>query len=1255
MYKSLLTLLTLLVLTVSPLWAQQDDPDILEFLMISDTHHEGPSADVRYAEANMKAFVKYANEHPNLSFALHGGDFMNAYDTNHEQALWCLEHGRRDFMGMSIPMYVTKGNHDCNGKQWTADDKRDNSQIVTNHEFFELFNPLSPTNPLADSTDIVCNPEDREGNYYYRDFPRQRFRLIVLNDYDKDSLEWFGYHGKQVKWIAEHALNFEDKPDAEDWCFLMMGHSFSVNMKEHPISRLLHAYVRGEDFTDSDSGYEYHGRYNKMRRAQIVGLIGGHHHEDIYRWSEDYNMISVNRGFATGGEVGNPDEEICFDHFVLNVRERTLEERRIGRGRSHKFSYAPPAILSPRPTFPEADGLGGDTRGGAGGRTVYVTNLNDTGPGSLRWAIEQKGSRRILFKVSGEIRLKSPLVIANDSVSICGHSAPLPGISIVGNDIQVTASEVIMRYFRLRGGSITDGDFGQHNLLFDHLSVSFSNGPCISIRRSRDVTVQYCMLSHPLTPAGQPAQADSESLDDDVPSALVAGGYMATYSFNLIANAANAIVFPNREGENRWIHCVRNILCNWRDHAMMGGGRGGEITIEENYLLPGASTLNQQMLDVAPDGTGRYYVSGNEVKGREQHSRRNKPMVNDHVGFPYDPLDYDAELRERMAPTQRPGKGTFEKSCLTIAAFHYKPFFDHPTKTTLLRNALLGVGCSLERDSYDHALIEHVRQGTPFGGAQGLIASAAEVGGYPKIARRTHELPQGYDNETRWMDDRARAEKSIVILYESEPLCQVEGYPKLAGHRDAISIDTAYVGIVSCGDFLNGGIISSLSRGKYIIDIMRHTGYDAINLGNYDFDFPIPEQQRTLDPIIESVTCCNLVEKDTRKQVYAPYVMHQYGHRRVAFIGVTTPQSLRTRTLAFVNSEGELQYDLMEGHLCQAVQTSVDKARSEGADYVVLLSHIGEGDLDKRGNIRDIIAGTTGIDVVLDSHRNGPGLARALYPNLEGRQVLCSAAGDRFRNIGKLIIAPDGLLTTELIPMTQLQFRHPGATMVLDSIQSIYAEYVAEEVGHSDVLVSNWCNDKRDDKIGEKAICNLMTDAMRAVSNADFALINSGGVRRALPEGNITRREILNIAPFDNRVLLLHATGTQIQRVLYAMATSVVDHATILLQASGLRYKLHPGQGAYDIEVLDRHSGRYVPIDPNATYTVATLDYCLYEDGYGGAFEECRRLEALDIYSEVLVKYIRQHLHGHVGREYGSIQGRILLSDEANSLSDATD
>lgn len=999
--RRLITLLLGILLPLCPVLAQSADPDVIEFAFITDTHKWGPTADIRFADNNIKAFVKYCNDHPSIQFALHGGDFMNAYDTKHEQALFCLEHGMNDFSQLRIPLYTTKGNHDCNGKQRDSKGRRDNSQIITDHEYFERCNPLSPRNPLQDTTGIVVDASNREGNYYYRDFPQQRFRLIVLNDYDLDSLEFYGYHGAQMKWLAEQALDFTPKANPSDWSFLIIGHGFGFNMFMKPISRLLHAYTAGQDFTDSDRGYSYHCQYDKVPRAKLVALIGGHNHEDLYDNPDGYNILHINRGFATGGEIGDAEQELCFDHFILNTREKTLYEHRIGRGRDHLFRYDPGYLVSPTPAFPEAMGMGGFTTGGTEGRTYWVTNLNDSGQGSLRWAISQPGCRLVCFKVSGDIQLRSPLVIDHDSITIAGHSAPGEGIALHGQNLQILASNVIIRYLRLRGCPLTDGDFGQTDLLIDHLSCSFTEGPAISIRRAKNVTVQNCLVSH--------TRGD----------AIMAGGYMSTYYRNLITSCPNALHVPDNEGENRWIHLYRNVIDNWQQYAMYGGGRGGEMTIEENFLRPGPATVNKQMLTVAPDGTGRYYTNGNGYNGNED-IRDQWGLVDDRLGMPYDPApsEIDHALRARMDRVALPSKGDFASTCLVIAAFHYRGLFTRPTKTQTWREALLTAGCSKVRDGYDNRLIDNLRAGRITGEGDGLFTTERNVGGLPSLRKRSYEPSFGRNNLSQQIDALVTPDRSIVILYDCDIHGDLGNYPLLAGYRDAISInaDSCHVGIVSLGDYLDA---DSTDEDAVTVGVMGKTRYDAIALGGNELQRPIDALEKTLKPTFYNVTNCVLTRSleyasAEHRRIFKPYVLYSYGRRQVAFIGISQT----------ANPDDAVQL----------VQQSINRARQEGASYIVLLSNMSN---DPRASRRsysaeDLIRRIEGADVVLDSAPDAPAIESQQLTDKAGRNVVLSRLAHGFSHIGKLIIAPDGLITTELISNNTLRFKSPSVTEYLD-------------------------------------------------------------------------------------------------------------------------------------------------------------------------------------------------------------------------------
>lgn len=1174
--------------------ADTNDPDILQFALITDTHRYGPTADVRDAEANINAFLDYCNQHKELEFAVYGGDFMNAYDTNHEQALDCLQRSQDDFKSLPIPFYTTKGNHDCNGKQW-KNNRPDNTQIITDEEYYQLFSPMSESNPLYHPEGIVIDQDNPHGNYYYRDFEKQRFRLIMLNNYDRDSLEVYGYHGLQMKWLAEVALDFSQKESPSDWCFVLVGHAFSINHSQNPITRLMHAYVHGQDFSDIDYGVSYHGNYSRMKRAKMIAMMGGHFHDDIY-WNWDgYNMITFSRGFATGGEVETP-ERICFDHIVINTRTKTLEDRRIGRGQHRLFAYDRPKQITPVRTFDEADGLGSYTLGGTGGRIVHVTTLNDSGIGSLRWAIEQKGRRFIVFDVNGTICLKTPLVITNDSITIAGQTSPADGITLEGADMQIMASEVIIRYLKLKNG-LTDGAFGQKGLLIDHLTCSSERkGYGIAIYRTENVTVQDCLIE------GSPYNTTP---------GIIAGGYKSTYLNNLIVGCPNAIKIPDEEGTNRWIHIVRNVIENWGEHAVYGGCRQGEASLEGNLFIPGSQTFNYYMLDVAEDGTGRYYVSGNVMKGFEQYSRKNAYLVKDRSAVPYYPMAQDTLERPLMSPVQHPQPVTFTNSCLVIAAFHNTPIFKHPDK------------------EYIHHMLQ--REAGSGYRPQPVCADSLLNADAESYARRLVE-----------------PERSIVVLFENDVHCNIGEYAYLAGLRDLMVADSAWVAITSSGDYLQGGLAGSASKGQAIADIMQCMNYDAITVGNHEFDFPMQTTRKLLHDIGAPVVCANLRDAEADTLVFAPYVIHQYGRRKVAYVGVTTPTIEESNRFALVDSiSKKLKYDLCSRDLYLRVQRAVDQARQEGADYVIVLSHLGERN-ESGITSHSLIQATRGIDAVLDGHTHS--FVPSLHVNnIDGKPVLIAQTGTQFAHIGKLVIDPDSKIYAEMLDTRKLMFRHPQITRITEIVQEQYMSNSESRIGLSEVEMRRYSLWRTADK--NPRVINggdLVTDAMRICSKADLAWLNPGSIRKSLPAGEITRGNILEFLPYENYVCTISITGAQIYKMVNQLIKNLKRDEEKITPVSGIRLKLKAKNKKYvidQLEILDQKTGEFSSIDPKRMYTVATTDYCL---NIGWKLQVLLKNATIHntgmLYSDAVSQYINTNLGGIVNASSIKQKDRVALA-----------
>ena len=493
-----------------------------------------------------------------------------------------------------------------------------------------------------------------------------------------------------------------------------------------------------------------------------------------------------------------------------------------------------------------------------------------------------------------------------------------------------------------------------------------------------------------------------------------------------------------------------------------------------------------------------------------------------------------------------------------------------------------------------------------------------------------------------------KSEKSIVILYENDVHCGIDGYTKMRGLRDAIvRADTSYVALVSAGDFLQGDLAGALSYGQYIIDIMKNMGYDAVTLGNHEFDYGVPRMQELLPKIGTNIVCANLFEVGATTPMYQPYVIKQYGDKRIAFVGATTPESMTDEAYSFYDTDGSQLYDLRTNDCFSLVQQAADKARQEGADYVVVLSHLGEAESPTGVNSHKLVEATRGIDVVLDGHTHSV-IECDPVANLDHVLVPTTQTGTKFNNVGKLWISREGKFVTTLVAKEDNPYTNDAITTTTDSIKKLMNKVTSEKLATTDFDLPALDGSKWLVRSQETTIGNLLTDAFRTIFDCQIGLINGGGLRSGIKKGDISYGDVIAVQPNDNNVCIIQVTGEELMTMLTKCTASSPKDDGSFPQVSGMKFTIHNvSHTVSDVMIQDKGKDTYSPLDLNATYTLCTVDYCYNRGGMYKTLANCKliSLEAR-LSRDVLRDYLRNTLKGVVPDRYKDVEGRITIIND---------
>ena len=487
-----------------------------------------------------------------------------------------------------------------------------------------------------------------------------------------------------------------------------------------------------------------------------------------------------------------------------------------------------------------------------------------------------------------------------------------------------------------------------------------------------------------------------------------------------------------------------------------------------------------------------------------------------------------------------------------------------------------------------------------------------------------------------WLGDKS----DVTILYTNDVHTYIDKqspkltYAAIADLKQSYQNAGKDVLLVDAGDHVQGTAYGSMDEGASIIKLMNAAGYDVATPGNHEFDYGMDRAKAIMKEADFPYLSCNWVDLRTGLRVLPSVKVFVRGGRRIAFVGVTTPETFTKSTPAYFMDKAQRKYiyDIQGGEdgkkLYDAVQKAIDKAKLL-ADVVIGLGHLGVDPSSSPWTSEEVIAHTSGFDAFIDGHSHTV-MENKQVQDASGKAVTLTQTGSYFANVGEMTIAADGTITTKLIPT------HEGMDATIAAMQTGWVNTVDDmlgekiAVGDSDFYVSDPATGKRRIRSAETNLGDFVADGIYAYFNeveklhCDLAIMNGGGIRADVPAGDWTFKTCKQVSPFGNVACLMSVTGKQIQDALEFAARFAGEDGKEnggFLQVAGATYEIHTdipntvqtdeknvwigsATGAprvQNVKIYDKASGSYLPLDPGATYALAGMNYTLRNLGDGFA------------------------------------------------------
>ena len=487
-----------------------------------------------------------------------------------------------------------------------------------------------------------------------------------------------------------------------------------------------------------------------------------------------------------------------------------------------------------------------------------------------------------------------------------------------------------------------------------------------------------------------------------------------------------------------------------------------------------------------------------------------------------------------------------------------------------------------------------------------------------------------------WYGDKS----DVTILYTNDVHTYIDKqspkltYAAIADLKQSYQNAGKDVLLVDAGDHVQGTAYGSMDEGASIIKLMNAAGYDVATPGNHEFDYGMDRAKAIMKEADFPYLSCNWVDLRTTLRVLPSVKVFVRGGRRIAFVGVTTPETFTKSTPAYFMDKAQRKYiyDIQGGEdgkkLYDAVQKAIDKAKLL-ADVVIGLGHLGVDPSSSPWTSEEVIAHTSGFDAFIDGHSHTV-MENKQVQDASGKAVTLTQTGSYFANVGEMTIAADGTITTKLIPTHEGMDAGIAAmqTSWVNTVDDMLGEKIA--VGDSDFYVSDPATGKRRIRSAETNLGDFVADGIYTYFNeveklhCDVAIMNGGGIRADVPAGDWTFKTCKQISPFGNVACLMSVTGKQIQDALEFAARFAGEDGKEnggFLQVAGATYEIHtdiPNTVQTDeknvwigsatgtprvqnVKIYDKATGSYLPLDPGATYALAGMNYTLRNLGDGFA------------------------------------------------------